>query len=211
MVATDGHRLYLQKLELPGAIGSWPAMSYMQGVIVPSKTVAMLSKLMRGKKCPDFIAMTIASNACRFVFSTEFGEVTVLSKNIDGTFPDYRRVVPAHSNFPAARFDRCGLAEGIKAASLISSEKSRAFKLSVSGNGASVTVNSPENGSAHADMPCKWESDETEIGFNAGYMLDALDIAGSGETAIYIQDSSSPAVVTGAREGWLAVIMPMRV
>lgn len=211
MVATDGHRLYMQKLELPGVIGQWPSMGYQQGVIIPRKVVALLSKLMRGKKCPDFINITVASEVSRFVFSYEFGEVTITAKNIDGTFPDYQRVIPSWSNFPAARFDSEGLAEGIKAVSLISSEKGRAFKLSVDGNGAQLVVNNPDMGSAVANVPCQWESEPTEIGFNARYMLDALDVAGDGDVSIYLQDPGAPGVVIGKREGWLAVVMPMRV
>lgn len=211
MVATDGHRLYMQKLELPGVIGKWPSMGYQQGVIIPRKVVGLLSKLMRGKNRPDCIAITVADNASRFVFSYEFGEVTITAKNIDGTFPDYQRVIPRWSNFPAARFDSEGLAEGIKAVSLISSEKVRAFKLSVDGNGAQLVVNNPDTGSAVANTPCQWESEPTEIGFNARYILDALDVAGNGDVSIYLQDPGAPGVVIGKREGWLAVVMPMRV
>lgn len=211
MVATDGHRLYMQKLELPSVIGNWPVMGYQRGVIIPQKTVVLLSRITRGKKCPDFIGITVAESACRFVFSYEFGEVTITSKNIDGTFPDYRRVIPNHSNFPAARFDSAGLAEGIKAVSLISTEKGRAFKLSVNSDGAQLVVNNPDMGSAVSNVPCQWGSEPTEIGFNARYILDALDVAGDGEVSIYVQDASSPGVVIGKREGWLAVVMPMRV
>jgi len=186
-------------------------MGYQQGVIIPRKAVALLSKLMRGKKCPEFIAITVAANACRFVFSYEFGEVTVTAKNIDGTFPDYRRVIPSWSNFPAARFDSEALADGIKAVSLISSEKGRAFKLSVDGNGAQLVVNNPDMGSAVSNVACQWESEPTEIGFNARYILDALDVAGDGEISVYLQDPGAPGVFIGKREGWLAVVMPMRV
>lgn len=211
MVATDGHRLYMQKFAMPDFSGSWPVVNYMNGVIIPRKVIGLLVKLMRGKKCPDTVTIHLSDEKSRFVFSYEFGEVTLTSKHVDGTYPSYTRVVPTYSNFPAARFDTTALAEGIKAVSLITDERSRAVKLTVNSDGAALDVNNPDTGSAHADIRCEWEADAVEIGFNASYMLDALDVAGAGTASIYIQDASSTGVIIGERTGWLAVVMPMRV
>jgi len=206
LAATDGHRLYLQKLAMPAIDGG-----FAHGVILPRNAVATLMKLMKGKKCPEHVEIELAETKSRYVFEFEFGTITVTTKHIDGTFPDYARVMPSYANYPAARFDVDVMSEAIKACSLISSERGRAFKLSVSTEGAALDVRNPDSGSAHADVACEWLSDAVAIGFNAGYMLDALKVAGDGKASIHICDSGSPVTVIGAREGWLAVLMPMRV
>lgn len=209
MVATDGHRLYMQKLAMPAIEGG-----ELNGVLLPCKAVATLIKLMKGKKCPEHVDIEIATATSRYVFKFEHGTITVTTKHIDGTFPDYSRVMPSYSNYPAATFDVATMAEAIKACSLISSERGRAFKLSVSTDGAALDVRNPDQGSAHANVDCEWLSDAVEIGFNAVYMLEALKIAGDGndgKASIHISDSGSPVTVIGEREGWCAVLMPMRV
>jgi DNA polymerase-3 subunit beta len=209
---TDGHRLYRQTLDMPDMSRPIPVTNgHTPGVLIPRKTVAILTKLMRGKKCPEHVDIEVGAAKSRYVFAYEFGTVSVTTKHIDGTFPDYQRVVPSYSNYPAARFQPAALAETIKACALISSERGHAFKLSVSETGASIDVNNPAEGSAHASVACDWLSEPVEIGFNASYMLEAIDVAGTGMVGIHISDSSSPVAVVGDRKGWLGVLMPMRV
>lgn len=199
MVATDGHRLYMREFPVPaGAEG-------MGGVIVPRKAVKLLHDLMKGKACPDAVKIETSASRVRVTF----GEIVLTTHTVDGTFPDYMRVVPAH-NDKVAEFDTGVMAEAVRAVTLISSERGRAFKLSLSENSARLVVNNPDQGSAKADVACGYTQDEVEIGFNAGYFTDILSIVGDSLT-IALAGSVSPALVTGQRAGFTAVLMPMRV
>lgn len=199
MVSTDGHKLFRRDFAVPaGAAG-------MEGVIIPRKTVTLLHGMLKGKGCPAEVKIEVSPSRIRFTFDN----VVVTSKTIDGTYPDYNRVIPAH-NDKAATFDTAALAEALRAVSLVSSERSRAFKLELSENSARMTVSNPDQGSAKADVACDYGSDPVEIGFNGGYMAHVLGIVGD-NAVITLADSRSPALVTGSREGFSAVLMPMRV
>jgi len=210
MVATDGHRLYCQAMPVPSGM-KLPAHNYQTGVIIPRNTVDTLNKLLKGKACPDRIQLSSTNRKIRISFPFEFGDITVTSKLVDGTFPDYQRVMPAHPPHDA-RFQTSELADKIKACSLVSSEKKRAFKLSISGAGSSIDVNNPDMGAAHAELACEWSGEEFEIGFNARYALEALAAIGADTVKFGLTDSGSPTVLTGpVCDGFQVVLMPMRV
>lgn len=209
MVATDGHRLYCQSMPIPDGM-NLPESGYRRDVIVPSATVATLNKLMKGKACPDLVNVTVSNRVARFSFRFEFGDITLTTKLIDGTFPDYQRVIPFNPPHLAA-FPVQELADKIKAVSLISSERGRAFRLSLADNGGAVDVNNPDSGSAHAALACEWSGDEFEVGFNAKYVLEALDLLDGDQAQFHLTDSGAPAIITGADSGFRIVVMPMRV
>lgn len=199
MVSTDGHRLYMR--EFPVAAGA----EGMEGVIVPRKTISLLHTLMKGKAMPDQVSIEVTATRLRFMF----GDIVLTSRTIDGTFPDYMRVFPQH-NDKIADFSTADLAEALRAVSLISTERGRAFKLELSEDSARLIVNNPDQGSAKADISCAYCDNPVEIGFNSGYMGEILNLIGDA-VSFAINDSSSPIIVTGAREGFRAVLMPMRV
>lgn len=217
LVATDGHRLYAQYMTTPDGFPALPEQPHGQrGVIIPAGTVAALMSLMAGKKCPA--AVKVATTRAHFVASWESAGVSLVvrSKLVDGTFPDYRRVIPSPDNCLPAKFDRDEFAEAVKGVSLISSERGRAFKLALAyGGRASLNVNNPDAGTATAQIATDWQGAEfkreIEIGFNAAYMLDALAMAGDGEITMGLVAHDAPAVITGSRADWMAVLMPMRV
>lgn len=202
MAATDGHRLYRQEIEAPEGFAGMPE------VIIPNKTVSLLHKLMKGKACPDSVAISVTASKIRIAFD----DIVVTSKLVDGTFPDYTRVIPLH-NDRVAQMAGDTMLEAIRAVSLISSERGRAVKLGFADGNCQLVVHNPDSGSAIAHVACEYATDATEIGFNAGYLSAIiLDAVGNGNSfAIKIADASSPAIVTGDRAGWLGVIMPMRV
>ncbi len=202
MVATDGHRLYMQEFDAPAGCEGMP------GVIVPRKTCETLHKLMKGKECPEDVTITVKDSAIHFAF----GNVSLRSKNIDGTFPDYMRVIPTQ-NDKLATLEASTMLEAIESVSLISNERSRAVKLEFSGNNCRLIVNNPDSGSAKADVTCAYDCDGMEIGFNAKYLTEIIvEAAGkSGNFHMELAEAGSPARVTGQRAGWLAVLMPMRV
>ncbi|TIX28856.1 DNA polymerase III subunit beta [Mesorhizobium sp.] len=201
MVATDGHRLCRQDL------AATEGMAGMPGVIIPRKTVALLQKLLKGKACPASVRIELSDQKLRLMFE----DVTITTKLIDGSFPDYQRVIPTGNDKPAT-FKAADLAEGVRAVELISSERGRAVKLTFSAGNCQLAVNNPDQGSATANIATDYASDELEIGFNAKYVQDLIATAGGEEITLTMRDSGSPTVITTPdRKGWLGVLMPMRV
>lgn len=201
MVATDGHRLCRQDL------AATEGMKGMPGVIVPRKTVALLQKLLKGKTCPASVRIELSDKMLRLMFD----DVTVTTKLVDGTFPDYQRVIPTQNDKPAS-FKSADLAEAVRAVELISSDRGRAVKCTFDRGNCRLAVNNPDQGSANADVATDYAGDMIEIGFNAKYMQDFIATAGGEEITLTMADAGSPTVITTpGRKGWLGVLMPMRV
>lgn len=198
-VSTDGHRLASYALPLPdGAAG-------MPGVIVPRKTVGEIRKLI--DETGDDIEVSLSDAKIRFAFD----DAVLTSKLIDGTFPDYQRVIPA-GNDKEMSVNRKMLSDAVDRVSAISSEKSRAVKLALGADNLSLSASSPENGTAQEDIEVSYSSDEFEIGFNSAYLLDiARQI--DGDTAVFmLADAASPTIIRGSEDsGTIYVLMPMRV
>jgi DNA polymerase III subunit beta len=206
-VATDGHRLARVEMVLPeGAAG-------MPGVIIPRKTVIELRKLV--EESEDEIQVSLSETKIRFTT----GEASLTSKLIDGTFPDYDRVIP--SNNDKILEVKCKeFAEAVDRVSTISTEKSRAVKLAIAppgaggGNGGSLTVSatSPENGTAIEELEVRYLAEPIEIGFNSRYLLDITAQIGGEGAQFVMSDSASPTIVRDrADTSALYVLMPMRV
>ena len=140
-----------------------------------------------------------------------FGVLVLTSKLIDGTFPDYSRVIPAN-NDKVMKVDRRSFADAVDRVSTISSEKSRAVKLSLRPKALTLSATSAENGSASEEIEVDYAGNPMEIGFNARYLLDiAQQIQGEG-AQFTLADSASPTVVKDVADGSaLYVLMPMRV
>lgn len=199
-VATDGHRLYRQDLAAPfGSEG-------MAGVIIPHKTVRLLEKLMKGKNCPEKVKVAVGETGIRF----SFGDITVSSRVIDGAFPDYQRVTPTN-NENIAVLDVKNASEAVDAVMAIITERGRSIKMTFDTNKVGMEVNNPDAGTAHAEIACEYQCDPMEIGFNARYFAELLKVADSDSITVKMADPGAPAVITGERAGWMAVIMPMRV
>jgi DNA polymerase-3 subunit beta len=200
MVATDGHRLCKQEFGLADGCEDMP------GIIIPRKTVMLLEKLWKGKNCPESVKVDVSETRIRFTF----GDVTITSKVIDGTFPDYGRVIPQH-NDKLTTFNTAGMIEAVKAVTVITSERGRAVKFEFGADSVHLSCNNPDSGSAHSDFDCEYASDEMEIGLNYRYLIDMLNTAGSEAVTFAMADAGSPILITGEREGWTGVMMPMRV
>jgi len=208
-VATDGHRL--ARVELPAPEGS----SGMPGVIVPRKAVAEIQKLVEGSDEP--VQVELSSAKVRLTFGGVGGDglgtdrVVLTSKLIDGTFPDYQRVIPS-GNDKRLTVERGDFARAVDRVSTISSERGRAVKLAIAEGRLTLSVNNPDSGSATEELEVDYEAPALDIGFNARYLLD---IAGQldGDTALFrLADPGSPTLIQD-REGApaLYVLMPMRV
>ncbi len=200
-VATDGHRLARVEMPLPAGAEEMPS------VIVPRKAVAELRKLI--DETTDPITISLSETRARFAF----GSAVLTTKLIDGTFPDYERVIPDTSdNDKSLEVDRKIFAEAVDRVSTISAEKSRAVKLALSDGSLVLSATSPDNGSATEEIEVSYQSDALEIGFNARYLLDiAQQIEGDGMRLV-MTDPGSPTLVQDlADSSALFVLMPMRV
>ncbi|MCP4327540.1 MAG: DNA polymerase III subunit beta [Alphaproteobacteria bacterium] len=197
--ATDGHRLARVEMPLPVGAENMPA------VIVPRKAVGELRKLIDETSEP--ITVSLSETRARFAF----GDAVLTTKLIDGTFPDYERVIPTE-NDKVLEVDRKVFAEAVDRVSTISTEKSRAVKLAVSEGSLVLSATSPENGSATETIEVSYQADGLDIGFNSRYLLDiAQQIEGDGIRFV-MADASSPTLVQDlADASALFVLMPMRV
>lgn len=198
-VATDGHRL--AQMQLPAPDGS----DGMPGVIVPRKTVGEVQKLLDNPE--QNVVVDLSESKIRFTV----GNIVLTSKLIDGTFPDYSRVIP-RGNDKELVVDRNTFTQAVDRVSTISSERGRAVKLSLSSGQMILSVINPDSGTAQEEIAVDYDSDEIEVGFNAKYLLDIANQLES-ETAIFkLADAGSPTLIedNGASDA-LYVLMPMRV
>ncbi len=198
-VATDGHRLARAEVDAPAGSEGMP------GIIIPRKTVGELQKLVDN---PELIVTVEVSDA---KIRLTIGSIVMTSKLIDGTFPDYQRVIPAN-NDKQLRVDCQTFAQAVDRVSTISSERGRAVKLALADGQLLLTVNNPDSGSATDELAVSYDNDAMEIGFNAKYLLD-ITAQLSGEDAIFLlADAGSPTLIRDtADDDALYVLMPMRV
>lgn len=198
-VATDGHRLARAEIEAPAGSEGMP------GIIIPRKTVSELQKLV---DTPDVkVTVELSDTKIRFTI----GSVILTSKLIDGTFPDYQRVIPT-GNDKKLVLDRQSFAQAVDRVSTISSERGRAVKLAISSGQVTLTVNNPDSGSAVEEIAADYDADPIEIGFNAKYLLDVAAQLSGGEASFMLADAGSPTLIHDtADDHALYVLMPMRV
>ena len=198
-VATDGHRL--ARLEMPMPAGA----SGMPGIIVPRKTVGEIARLAKDDK--GDVAIEVSATKIRLTT----GATTLTSKLIDGTFPDYQRVIPA-GNDKRATLDAEAFRQAIDRVSTISSERGRAVKLSLSDAGLTLSVSNPDSGAATEELTPDYDGAPIEVGFNSSYLLDVLTVLGGDTILMKLADPGSPAILqTSEGAPLLIVLMPMRV
>ena len=198
-VATDGHRLARIDTELPDGAETLP------GVIVPRKTVGELRKLLD----EDEIKIAVSVSETKIKFATP--EMILTSKVIDGSFPDYTRVIP-QGNTRRLEVDAAEFAQAVDRVSTVSSERSRAVKLTLEDDRLVLSVNAPDSGAAEEELVVAYADERLEIGFNAKYLLE---IAGQvdRENAVFMFNSSGDPTLMreGNDESAVYVVMPMRV
>ena len=198
-VATDGHRLAQVDLAAPAGADGMPS------VIIPRKTVGEIQRLI--EDIDGEVAVELSPAKIRFTV----GSVVLTSKLIDGTFPDYARVIP-HNNDKQLEVERKEFEQAVDRVSTVSSERGRAVKLSIAAGKLVLSVTNPDSGSATEELEVVYEADPIDIGFNSRYLLDiAAQI--DGDTAVLrLADPGSPTLIEDkANKGALYVLMPMRV
>src|SRR6476469_1613985 len=198
-VATDGHRLAQVELPLPqGASG-------MPGIIVPRKTVGEVQRLIEGNEAE--VTLELSQGKIRFTL----GDTVLTSKLIDGTFPDYGRVIPV-GNDKELTVDKKEFEQAVDRVSTVSSERGRAVKLSLTSGRLMLSVTNPDSGSATEEIEVEYGSEPLDIGFNSRYLLD-IAAQLEGEAAVLkLADPGSPTLIQDRdTKGALYVLMPMRV
>ena len=197
-VATDGHRLSWASLEVGGSFTR-------QEVIVPRKTVLELSKLLADTDAP--VAIDILANQIRF----HFGNVELVSKVVDGKFPDYNRVIPTgHSRI--VEVERMALLSALQRAAILSNEKFRGVRIVLADGALRIVCANSEQEEAEEELPVDYHGDALDIGFNITYLLDALSNLASERVSIAFGDAASSALITmPGRDDYKYVVMPMRI
>jgi DNA polymerase III subunit beta len=198
LVATDGHRLAYAAMELETDLPH-------QEVIVPRKTVLELVKLLADND--EEVRIELSSTQAAF----SFGGVELVSKLIDGKFPDYTRVIPTqHKN--RLSVDRDGLRQALQRAAILSNEKFRGVRWVVTDNSLKIISSNAEQEEAQEEVEVKYEGDALDVGFNVNYLLDVLNNLSASEVECRFGDSASSALMTFATEpDFRYVVMPMRI
>lgn len=197
-VATDGHRLARFEMPLPDGSEGMP------GVIIPRKAIGELRKLI--DEAADTIQISLSKSKIQFAFD----HVVLTSKLIDGTFPDYQRVIP-QGNDKFVELDPKAFTRAIDRVSTISDGKSRAVKITLQGKNMVISANSPEAGSATEEMEVNGSTD-IEIGFNAKYVLDITSQIDGEGCRFSFADPASPTIIQDNSDpSALYVLMPLRV
>ena len=201
--ATDGHRLARFTLPRPeGAEG-------MPDVIVPRKAVGELRKLL-DEALDGNVEVDLSASKIRFTLGGE-GGVILTSKLIDGTFPDYSRVIPT-ANDKLLKLDPKSFYEGVDRVATIATERTRAVKMALDGEKVTLSVTSPDNGTAAEEVPADYRSDPLEIGFNANYLKDILAQIDGDTVELHLADPGAPTLIRqDDKSPALYVLMPMRV
>jgi DNA polymerase III subunit beta len=202
-VATDGHRLAQIETDAPaGATG-------MPGVIVPRKTVNEVHKLLEG--VDGDVKVCLSNTRIQFSVPKNAYKVVMTSKLIDGTFPDYQRVIPQANN-KVMMVGNAEFAAAVDRVATVSSERGRAVKLAIEQGKLVLSVTNPDGGNATEEIPVDYDADKLEIGFNARYLLDITAQLESSTVKLFLSDAGSPTTVRDeSDEGALYVLMPMRV
>jgi DNA polymerase-3 subunit beta len=198
-VATDGHRLARIDADVPAGAGEMP------GVIVPRKTVGELRKLLED----DDMSIAVSVSETKVRFATP--DITLTSKVIDGTFPDYTRVIP-QNNTRKLEVDAAEFAKAVDRVATVSSERSRAVKLSLAEDRLILSVNSPESGAAEEELAVAYGDEDLQIGFNAKYLLEIASQVDRENAVFMFNSSGDPTLMReGNDTSALYVVMPMRV
>ncbi|GIK87715.1 MAG: DNA polymerase III subunit beta [Burkholderiales bacterium] len=197
-VATDGHRLSWASLAVPGGFTR-------QEVILPRKTVLELGKLLGDVEDP--VTIDVLANQVRF----RFGNVELVSKVVDGKFPDYNRVIPTtHGRF--VEIDRLALLSALQRAAILSNEKFRGVRLVLSDGTLRIICTNAEQEEAEEELEVGYRGEGLDIGFNITYLLDVLQNLSAERVQLAFGDANSSALVTmPGRDDYKYVVMPMRI
>ena len=197
-VATDGHRLSYASLAVPGDYTR-------QEVILPRKTVLEIGKLL--EESDDELTIDLLANQVRF----RFANIELVSKVVDGKFPDYNRVIPTgHSK--QIDISRTELLQAMQRAAILSNEKFRGVRLVLATDQLKIICTNSEQEEAEEELEIDYKGDALDIGFNITYLLDVLHNLATERVLLAFGDANSSALITMPDRGdYKYVVMPMRI
>ncbi len=201
-VATDGHRLAQYDIPLPQGAED------ITGIIIPKKTIYELRKVLDDAN--GDVSVSLNDNKIKF----SFNDLKVVSKVIDGTFPDYTKVIPQKNdkNFKTNNSDLKNAIDRVSAVAANEESKSKAIKFCIENNSLSLSVESQSKGSANEMIDVNYSGDKVDIGFNSKYIIDICNEVDGDEISISLSDSISPAIILDKTdENLFFVLMPMRI
>jgi DNA polymerase-3 subunit beta len=198
MVATDGHRLAFAAETLPDT----PAPI---DVILPRKTVLELSRQLADNDDP--LEITLTPNQARF----SFGNIELVSKLIDGKFPDYERVIPQHHS-KLIKLSRDALLHSLLRAAILTNEKFRGVRLVLGAASLKIISSNAEQEEAQEEIEIDYSGEALDVGFNVTYLLDVLNNVNNETIELHLADANSSALfVLPGNETFKYVVMPMRI
>ena len=198
LVATDGHRLALSEVELDTGVEED------RQLIIPRKAVLELARLLDASDSPA--KCVLSQNHLR----VEAGALVFTTKLIDGKFPDYQRVIPVDGN-KTMEVDRETLKQSMSRIAILSNEKYRGIRLTLSNGNLSIQANNPDQEEAEEELQVEYDEADMEIGFNVTYLIDVLNVLNSEKVQIRLKDSNSSAIMSDSKDSSsLYVVMPMR-
>ena len=177
----------------------------MPEIIIPRKTIGELRKL--ADEAADDIHIGLSKSKVQFAFD----HIVLTSKLIDGSFPDYQRVIPT-ANDKVLTVDAKDFSQAVDRVSTISADRTRAVKLNLDGDRVTLSVVNTESGTATEELGANYRADAIEIGFNARYLLDITGQIAGKDVRFLLADAGSPTIIEDTEDGrTLYVLMPMRV
>lgn len=199
-IATDGHRLAKSEVILQSQINN------IFNAIIPKKLIFELRKLI--DEVEGEIKIDLSDRKIRF----SFNETVLLSKLIDGNFPDYEKVIPKDTK-NSFSIDRKIFLDSINRIATISSEKSKAIKLNLNKNKLTISAkNLEEGGTGVEEIEIVYSGPSLDIGFNSGYLKEIINQFSSKEVTVLFSDSTTPTIIKDfSKSEALYVLMPMRV
>ena len=197
-VATDGHRLSYASIAVAGSYSR-------QEVILPRKTVLELGKLLEDSDAE--LTIDLLTNQVRFRFSN----IELVSKVVDGKFPDYNRVIPSgHSK--QIDLSRAELLQALQRAAILSNEKFRGVRLVLATDQLKIICTNSEQEEAEEELEIAYKGEPLDIGFNITYLLDVLHNLAADRVVLALGDANSSALITMPERGdYKYVVMPMRI
>lgn len=200
MVATDGRRLALSEEDVEG-LDAAPAE-----FIMPTKAINELSRLLQDKGDVDL--QFSPNQVCLTLRQEGAGNTVIVSKLVEGNYPNYRQVIPAQSA-ERVTLPREELLHALRRAEIMTSDKSNSVKLHFTNNNLAITANTPEVGEARESLAINYRGKEISVAFNPAYLMDPLKALDNDEVFFELTDELSPGVIK-VNGPFLYVIMPMR-
>ena len=201
-VATDGHRLAQYDIPLPQGADE------ITGIIIPKKTVFELRKVL--DDADGDVSVSLNENKIKF----SFNNLKIISKVVDGTFPDYTKVIPQNNDkkFKTNNSELKNAIDRVSAVAINEETKSKAIKLTIENNKLNLSVESQSKGSANEEIDITYSNEKVDIGFNSRYLMDICNEVDGDEIDVNLLDSISPAIILDKTdENLFFVLMPMRI